>query len=276
MPLSPARQTALVNLVRRTARAEILPRFRNLAAAEIFEKSGPEDLVTEADHAAEAMLTRGLREMFPGALVVGEEAVSRDPSIADGIARAELAFIVDPVDGTWNFARGLSTFGVIVAATRKGVPVFGLLYDPVMDDWLIADETTPARHVRPGRPARQVRVSGGGDINEMSGFIPLYLLPKEHRGAVAALYPGFRRAASLRCSCHEYRTLAQGHVDFCLAAGLQPWDHAAGVLICQQAGGYAAMLDGSPYSAARRDGILLTAPSPDAWARLRERFDMLG
>ena len=183
MPLSPARQTALVNLVRRTARAEILPRFRNLAAAEIFEKSGPEDLVTEADHAAEAMLTRGLREMFPGALVVGEEAVSRDPSIADGIARAELAFIVDPVDGTWNFARGLSTFGVIVAATRKGVPVFGLLYDPVMDDWLIADETTPARHVRPGRPARQVRVSGGGDINEMSGFIPLYLLPKEHRGS---------------------------------------------------------------------------------------------
>ena len=275
MRFTPARQTLLINLVRRAARAEILPRFRRMAEADIGTKSGPQDLVTEADTAAEALIARGLARAFPGALVVGEESAHEIPDLAARIASAELAFIVDPVDGTWNFARGLAAFGVILAATRFGEPVWGMIYDPVMDDWMIADVETPTRLVRPGHPPKPVRVGPSREIAEMSGFIPLYLLPEGVRGEVAALYPGFRRAASLRCSAHEYRTLAQGYVDFCLGANPRPWDHAAGVLLCRQAGGYAAMLDGAPYSAARHDGTLLTAPSADCWARLRDRFDML-
>ncbi len=155
-PISPAQASQIVNLVRRTARAEILPRFRTLSHAEVGTKSGPEDLVTEADRAAEAMIARGLRQMFPEALIVGEEEAAGDPEIVAKIDDAQLAFAIDPVDGTANFVFGLSTFGVILSATRLGVPVFGLLYDPVMDDWIMAEEHGDALYFRAQRPPRRL------------------------------------------------------------------------------------------------------------------------
>jgi fructose-1,6-bisphosphatase/inositol monophosphatase family enzyme len=275
MPFTPAEEARIVNLVRRAARAEILPRFRALSDAEVAEKSGPDDLVTEADTAAEAMIARGLAALHPEALVVGEEAAEADPQLPDRIAAAELAFVVDPVDGTWNYARGLPLFGVILAACRHGEPVWAMILDPVCDDWITAAEDRPTRLERPGRAPRPLSVAPAREIAEMSGFVPLSLVPEARQAAVAALFPAFRRATSLRCSAHEYRLLAQGHADFCLGVDPKPWDHAAGVLLCRQAGGVAAFLDGAPYAAARRDGVLLTAASPDAWARLADRFGAL-
>lgn len=164
-PLSKAQKATLINLVRRAAKAEIMPRFRNLGRSDISTKSGPEDLVTEADHAAEAMIARGLQQMFPHALVVGEEAASADPSLRGKVAEAELAIILDPVDGTWNFVHGLAMFGVIVSVTRFGKPVFGLLYDPVMDDFISAEEDGPALITRATGASRPVATSSGGDVS---------------------------------------------------------------------------------------------------------------
>ncbi len=274
-PLTPAQQASLINLVRRAARAEIMPRFRNLGHADVSAKSSRYDLVTEADTGTEAILARGIQRMFPHALVVGEEAASADDTLRDKIGEAELAFIVDPLDGTWNFAHGLAIFGVIVAITRFGKPVLGLLYDPVMDDWILADEAHPARLARNLGAERPLQMSQGGALDEMSGFIHLYLMPKERQAEMAATFPDFARTQVLRCSCHEYRTLAQGGMDFCLSGMMTPWDHAAGVLICQQAGGHAAMLDGSDYNAGVREGYLLTAPNKDSWLRLRDKFAFL-
>lgn len=273
--LSNAQKTALINLVRRTAKAEIMPRFRNLGHADISSKSSPYDLVTEADLAAEAMLARGIQGMFPHALVVGEEAASADPGLRDKIDDAELAFILDPVDGTWNFAHGLPLFGVILAATRFGKPVFGLLYDPVMDDWITADLENTAHLSRNMGAARPLSVSRGGDIASLSGYVHLYLMPQEVQAQMAAKLPDFARTLMLRCSCHEYRTLAQGGMDFALSSVPNPWDHAAGLLICQQAGGVARMLDGRDYTAGITQGHILAAPDEDTWNRLRDHFVFL-
>ena len=179
------------------------------------------------------------------------------------------------MDGTWNFANGLPLFGVIVAVTRFGKPVLGLLYDPVVDDWIIADEATPTRIVRTLGADRALRVSQGGRLSDMSGYIHLHLLPKDKQDEMAICLPEFSRALVLRCSCHEYRTLAQGSMDFCLSGTMNPWDHAAGVLVCQQAGGYVAMLDGSAYNAGIPHGYLLAAPDEASWCLLRERFAFL-
>ncbi|KMK65700.1 inositol monophosphatase [Puniceibacterium sp. IMCC21224] len=275
-PLTPAQRTSIVNLVRRAAKAEILPRFRALAAHEIDQKTGPQDLVTEADRAAEAMIARGLLGLFPNALIVGEEDVSKNPDIVDKIAGAEMAFTIDPVDGTWNYANGLTTFGVILSMTRYGTPVFGLLYDPVMDDSIIADDTGPAQMLRPRRAAQTLSVSKGGPIEQLTGYVGLYNLPQDQRAAMAATFPRFDRATSLRCACHEFRMLAQGNVDFVFCAGLTPWDHAAGVLIAQRAGGHVAQLDGSDYRAdAPREGYILAASDTATWGRLRDVFSFL-
>ncbi|SHK88286.1 fructose-1,6-bisphosphatase [Roseovarius marisflavi] len=271
-PMTPAQQAALINLVRRAARAEIMPRFRNLAQGDITTKSGPHDLVTEADHQAEAMIARGLQRMFPHALIIGEEAVAAKPSLREDVSAAELAIIIDPVDGTWNFAHGLPLFGVIIAVTRFGRPVLGLLYDPVADDWIIADEATPTRLGAALGAERPAKVSSGGELSDLQGYMHFSLMTQDQQELLAPLLPGLARVTALRCSCHEYRVLAQGAVDFVMSGMLNPWDHAAGVMACQQAGGIAMMLDGRAYNTEISDGVLLCAANQDTWTRLRDHF----
>ena len=273
--LTAAQQTHVVNVLRRAARAEVLPRFRNLAPADIDTKSGPHDLVTAADLAAEAMITRALAAAYPDALIIGEEAVSADPALQDKIANAPLAFILDPIDGTSNFAHGLSTFGMILAVTRFGKPAFGVIYDPVNDDWVISDDTSTPRFERALGQSRPLRVSMGKQIEDLSGFVPLGNFSKELRVKVAATMPSFAKVNSLRCSAHEYRTVAQGHADFVLSGTLHPWDHAAGALICAQAGAHVEMLSGGPYDATLRTGHILVAPDKTTWNRLRKVFAFL-
>lgn len=273
--LSPAQRTAILNLVRRAAKAEILPRFRSLTPHDISEKSGPLDLVTEADIAAEAMITRGLLRMFPSALIVGEEAVSKNPEIAEKIAEAEIAFTVDPVDGTWNYASGLATFGVMVSMTRFGQPVFGLLYDPLMDDVILAATGEEAVMTRPRRAPRTLHLSKGGPVETLTGFLPIYMVAQDKRAQTAQAILRFARTQSLRCSCHEYRTFLQGHVDFVLSVDMTPWDHAPGALIAAQAGAHVAMLDGSPYRADKRKGYLLVASDAATWGRVRDVLEHL-
>ncbi|MEM8776711.1 MAG: inositol monophosphatase, partial [Pseudomonadota bacterium] len=203
----------LIELVRQAASAEIVPRFRSLGEADISIKSDQHDLVTEADLATEAVLRRELEKVFPDALIVGEESVSADPSLRDEIGTAPLAIILDPVDGTWNFANGLPLFGVILAITVFGKPVFGMLYDPVVDDWVITTDEKQTHLVRADGQTSALSVSKGGDVSEMTGFIHFYLLPKAKQVQMGALLPNIGRSWSLRCSCHEYRLLAQGRAD---------------------------------------------------------------
>lgn len=278
-PLAPAvtaaQRSQIINIVRRAARAEVMPRFRRLSDGDIRTKSSAQDLVTDADTRAEAMIARALQIAFPSALVIGEEAVAAKPSLLDGIADAQLAFHIDPVDGTWNFAHGLPLFGVIVAATRYGKPVFGLIYDPVGDDWAIADEEMTPQLQRPFGAPRTLQAAKPKPLDEMSGIIPLHLFPKDKQAALAATFPDFTRINTLRCSAHEYRMLAQGHMDFSLTALLHPWDHAAGALIAARAGAHVEMLDGGDYDAARKTGHLLIAPDKVTWGKLKKKFSFL-
>lgn len=273
--ITQAQRTQIINIVRRAARAEIMPRFRRLSDGDIRTKSRADDLVTDADTKAEAMITRALQIAFPSALVIGEEAVAAKPELLDGIAEAQLAFHIDPVDGTWNFAHGLPLFGVIIAATRYGKPAFGLIYDPVGDDWIVADEEMTPQLQRPFGAARALKVSMGKSLEDLSGIVPLHLFEKEKQPQLAATFPGFARVNTLRCSAHEYRMLAQGHVDFSLTALLHPWDHAAGALIAQRAGAHVEMLDGGEYSATRQTGHLLIAPDKPTWNKLKKVFNFL-
>lgn len=273
--ITPAQRTQLINMVRRAARAEIMPRFRRLSDGDIRTKSRADDLVTDADTKAEAMIARALQIAFPSALVIGEEAVAIRPELLEGIAQAQLAFHIDPVDGTWNFAHGLPVFGVTIAATRYGKPVFGLIYDPVGDDWIIADEEMTPQHQRPFGAAHALKAATGKPFEEMSGIIPLHLFAKDKQAQLAATFPDFGRVNTLRCSAHEYRMLALGHMDFSLTAFLHPWDHAAGALIAARAGAHVEMLDGGDYSAARQTGHLLIAPDKPTWSKLKKRFSFL-
>ncbi|MCG7493374.1 inositol monophosphatase [Thalassobius sp. Cn5-15] len=274
MTLTQAQQDLLIDTVRAAAKAEILPRFRNLAASDIRAKTKPDDLVTEADLAAEARITAAVHDAFPDAMVLGEEAASLDPTLRTQAAEADLALIIDPVDGTWNFANGLATFGVILAATRYGIPVFGLLYDVVMDDWVLA-AGNGAVMAAPDQSARALSTASVKPLDQLTGFIHLDLMEKSVQEQMAATLPRFNRTFMLRCSCHEYRLLAQGAVDFCLSGMLNPWDHAAGVHAVAQAGGVARLIDGRAYHTGITTGYLLTASSEEVWQKVAAELPFL-
>lgn len=273
--LTEPRIQALVAAVRRAAHDCILPRFRNLAEGDIGTKSGPADLVTLADIEAEAQIAADLARDWPEARVLGEEGVAADKALRAEMATADWAVIVDPVDGTWNFAKGLSVFGVILAVLHRGVPVWGMLYDPVMDDWIAAGTEGPAEMVT-GRGRRPMRTATEARAGRMNGYVTLGLFPREVQARIVMEFPDFARVTSLRCACHEYRMLVQGHVDFCLSGPVpHPWDHAAGVLAVERAGGVARFLDGEPYHADRAKGVILSAASEAVWDDLARRFAYL-
>ncbi|WP_299287209.1 inositol monophosphatase [uncultured Tateyamaria sp.] len=274
-PLTRAQKNQVLNLVRRAARAEIMPRFRRLDAGDIDTKRDENDLVTQADTAAEAMITRGLQMAFPHALVIGEEAVSTNPKLLDGVGEAELSFIIDPVDGTWNFAKGMPLFGTMVAVCRFGQPVFGLIYDPVGDDAIMADSTSPALWQTQSGRQRAIHTSPTKPLGQLAGYAHIRLMPPAHRALMWSKVGDIAFVGSLRCSAHEYRLLATGAVDFVLSGHLNSWDHAAGALICQQAGGKTGMLDGRAYDATVSTGYLLTASSPEVWDTVATHFEGL-
>ena len=270
--LTQAQKTQLLNLVRRAAKAEIMPRFRQLDSGDIDLKKDEMDLVTAADTEAEAMITRGLQMAFPHALVVGEEAVASHPELLDRIAEAELSFIIDPVDGTWNFARGMPLFGTIVAVCRFGQPVHGLIYDPVGDDAVLADNTHRARwHTSSGRQ-RLISTAGPKPLSDMVGYMHIRLMDPADQALMWTKVGVLAHAGALRCSAHEYRLLATGAVDFVLSSALNPWDHVAGSLICKHAGGESALLDGAPYDATVRTGYLLSAANKETWETVATHF----
>jgi 3'-phosphoadenosine 5'-phosphosulfate (PAPS) 3'-phosphatase len=126
----------LANLLRDTAKAEILPRFRHLDAGMVKQKSEAIDLVTEADEEAERRIKAEMTRAYPDVLFVGEESVAADESLLDALDEAELAVVVDPVDGTANFAAGLPLFAVMASVVRKGETIAGIIYDPMGDDWV--------------------------------------------------------------------------------------------------------------------------------------------
>jgi fructose-1,6-bisphosphatase/inositol monophosphatase family enzyme len=270
MKLSTKDLDTLADVVTEAAEREIMPRFRQLGDGAIREKTSALDLVTDADEAAEIAITAAVKKAFPSAIVIGEEAVEKDRGLLSKIAEADMAVIVDPIDGTSNFAWGLPLFGVLLAVTSKGQTTGGLIYDPVGKDFRFAIKGEGA-WMRSAQGVRQdLKVSKSGNLQDMTGVTSWYLMPEPMRSRVASNLPKARATFAYRCAAYEYRLVAEGLIDFSLHYKLMPWDHAAGVLIHAEAGGYSALLDGSAYAPTKLEGGILSAPSREAWSALRE------
>jgi fructose-1,6-bisphosphatase/inositol monophosphatase family enzyme len=259
----------LADLLAAVGREEIMPRFRRLEGGEVREKTSAADLVTEADVQAERAITRALRERYPQALIVGEEACSEDPSRLEGLGDAPLAFTIDPVDGTFNFASGVPLFGVMLAAVVEGETVAGIIHDPVCGDWIVGVRGAGSHIRRKDGGMQKVRVADPVPVSQMTGSISWSWLDEPERSTLAANHTRCLAPVGYRCAAHEYRLVASGHAHFALYSKLMPWDHLAGVLIHPEAGGYAARFDGSAYRPSHVDGGLLTAPDQASWKELR-------
>lgn len=263
----------LADKVRQAAWQEILPRFQEVRDLDVRAKADATDLVTAADEAAERFLKREIESMIPGALFVGEESASLDPGLLNRLDHAETTVVVDPLDGTANFVAGMPLFGVMAAIVRHGKPIAGVIYDPMSDDWVMAEQGGGAFLVRPDGTERRLAVSSSVPLPEMVGYVSTDFLPSAVKPDILARLSKARMFSSHRCAAHMYRAFAGGHGHFVMLDRLTPWDHLAGTLIATEAGAHVACLDGSPYDATKRTGALLTATDPDSWQVLaREIF----
>jgi fructose-1,6-bisphosphatase/inositol monophosphatase family enzyme len=261
------RASEVAALLRDAARAEIMPRFRRLAPEAVRAKSGPLDLVTEADEAAERVIAAGLEKLFPGCLVVGEEATAADPTLLDRLADADCAIVVDPVDGTANFAAGVPLFGCMAALFLRGECIAAWIHDPLGDDTALALRGEGAWiEDAEGRGRGALSVAAPVPVGRMVGAVSWGWMKEPLRSRVPSRLPLLAASLNFRCAAHEYRLAAGGHAHLLVYNKLMPWDHAPGWLIHAEAGGHAARFDGQPYDPARhRDGGLICAPDRASW-----------
>jgi fructose-1,6-bisphosphatase/inositol monophosphatase family enzyme len=269
MPLSHSDALFIGTILTNAADTHIMPRFRQLAQTDIRQKSSAFDIVTAADEAAEAAIATALRSAFPNAAIIGEEATAADSTLLGQIATADLAFIIDPIDGTKNFVAGLPLFGVMVAATIRGQIDCGIIYDPICRDAAYALRGKGAWLQGDNRPAVSLHVATPVPVAEMDAIVGTNFLPERLRSTVSANLSRLAMTSWLRCAAHEYRMAAAGHCHLLLYNKLMPWDHAAGWLIHQEAGGYSAHFDGSPYLPTHLTGGLICAPDQASWLAAR-------
>jgi fructose-1,6-bisphosphatase/inositol monophosphatase family enzyme len=249
-------------LVRDTALSVVLPRFEHLAAAEIHQKAAG-DLVTIADLEAEAALTPALAAILPGSLVVGEEATAKDPGILGRLDGDDPVWLIDPVDGTANFAAGMPLFAVMVALCRGGAVLASWIYDPVKDLMATAEEGGGA-----WANGTRLHVAEEERPDRMSGAVSIRFGNRHLVRRIAGRSNLVGSVFSFRCAGQEYMALATGRAHFALYHRLLPWDHAPGYLLHREAGGFSRRLDGSAYSPRIHDGGLLLTPDEASWMSL--------
>jgi fructose-1,6-bisphosphatase/inositol monophosphatase family enzyme len=256
----------VADLVREVAATVVLPRFRHLSSGDVQQKS-PGDLVTIADREAELALTRGLTALLPGSIVVGEEAVAADPRVLDRVGDRGAVWIVDPVDGTNNFAAGRTPFAVMVALARDSRLVASWILD-VPGDHLTVAEAGSGAYLDGVRVKTRTDDPGALALRGVvaSRYLPppLQVVARANSGRLGEVSAGHH------CAGYEYPAVATDEQQFALFWRILPWDHAPGVLIIREAGGAVRHLDGSEYHLTNSEHGLLVAPNEDVWLTVRD------
>ena len=252
--------------MRDAASRAILPRWQTLAAHEIQEKAA-NDAVTIADTESEAILAEGLAKLLPEAAIVGEEAAHADPALLAKLGDA-LCWIVDPLDGTNNFAKGKPPFGVLVALSEAGETVAGWLYDPLSGRFC---------HAARGKGAfvgeERVTAHSSGQDPPIAAISLVFADPARRAALTKHIAPHYTLVDIPRCAAEQWPRLALGVNDISVFERTHAWDHAAGVLFLNEAGGKAARPDGAPYRVDQGDRTgLLGAATPALWDELAERM----
>jgi fructose-1,6-bisphosphatase/inositol monophosphatase family enzyme len=253
-------------VIQDAATRAIMPRYQQLTEGEIITKS-PGELVTVADREAEVLLFEGLAKLLPEAALVGEEACEGDPALLDRLGDA-LCWIVDPIDGTHNFACGQPPFGVMVALAEAGETIAGWIYDPL---------TGRLCHAHRGIGAfvgeDRIAARATGETPPVAAISLVFMDPAKRASMKALIAPHYCVVDIPRCAAEQYPRLVLGVNDVSIFERTLAWDHAAGVLFVNEAGGKAARPDGRAYRVdeAKLPG-LIAAANPALWDELAARL----
>ena len=207
----------------------------------LVEAKNVTDIVTEADRASEELLVAAIRDRFPDHGILAEES-GHHPGASGYL------WMIDPLEATFNYARGLPMWGINLALTRDGESLAGAFFDPLQNDLYYAEQATPA--VLNGR---QIRTSGIEDLSEAV----VYCSTRANVDRLDGRMEKFRHVGS---GGTAYAYVAAGFLDAAVEMGGGPWDYAAGRLLISRAGGSTSSFKASTY----KDGDTFLASSSPA------------
>jgi fructose-1,6-bisphosphatase/inositol monophosphatase family enzyme len=267
--VSTALDAEVLAVIKDAAARAVMPRYQQLEAHEVIDKS-PGELVTVADREAEVILADGLAQILPEAAIVGEEACEANPALMDRLGDA-LCWIIDPIDGTSNFAAGKPPFGIMVALAQAGETIGGWIYDPLRGRFCAA-------HKGKGATIDGVRVSArtSGQEPPIAAISLVFADPARREALKTHIAPHYTLVDIPRCAAEQYPRIVLGQNDITIFERTLAWDHAAGVLFLNEAGGKVARPDGAPYRVDQHlRPSLIGAASPALWDKLAERMAAL-
>ncbi|MEO0589577.1 MAG: inositol monophosphatase [Pseudomonadota bacterium] len=256
------------DLLRFAAQRSMLPRYKALREDEI-EMKGVDDPVTIVDREVEAFLSDALTKLAPGVAVVGEEAAAADASVLDRLSKA--CWIIDPLDGTANFASGEGHFGIIVALADAGEAVAGWIYDPVRDRLC---------HARRGEGAfidgEAIRAEPSGNAPPNLAAMKRFMQSKQRALFEAEIEPHYQIIEAPGAAAEQYPLTVFGGHDLAIYERTLAWDHAAGCLFLNEAGGACLRPDGSPYRVDDGRKGMIGAANQTLFDALAERLNAVG
>ncbi len=257
----------MLALLRRVSAGAIMPFYRKLGAGEVIEKAA-DDVVTVADRLAEEMLAEGLAKIADLPMV-GEEAAYANPAVLERLSGD--CWIIDPIDGTANFASGEGHFGILIAMAAGGVAHTGWIYDPRRDRLLLAHQGKGAFCNREKLTARD-----SGLTPPTLSVMKRYMAPAQRALFEAEVAPHYQLVQSPGCAAEEYPLTVFGQHDLAIYERTLPWDHAAGALFLNEAGGRAARPDGSAYRVDDGRKGLLAAATPELFEAFAVHLEAAG
>jgi fructose-1,6-bisphosphatase/inositol monophosphatase family enzyme len=260
-------------LVQNVVASVVMPSFRSLRPEDIHSKDtpgDPDDLVTIVDQAAERFLIDALKDMVPGAAFIGEEAVCDDPSLLGALSATAPAWLIDPIDGTKNFARGNANFGVMLALVEAG---------RTRASWMAVPASHPSGYTVVAECGGGTRIDGARvesrrDIPAVPrGSIHTRMMPAgTARDVMEKLHGKYEPHPSTGSAATEYSSIIRGDKDFVIYYRLLPWDHAPGALAVTEAGGAAVHLSGDPYAPLSPNQVTIFAATSELAEAIRLRI----
>jgi myo-inositol-1(or 4)-monophosphatase len=221
----------------------ILPYFRTSLSVEDKSRGAGFDPVTVADRAAEQAMRALIRENFPSHGIVGEELGAERPD-------AEYVWFLDPIDGTKSFISGMPAWGTLIALTRSGRPVFGMMHQPFIGERFTGDGRAATYRGPAGSRALMVRPCA-----TLAEAVLYTTSPRLMNAADRAAFGKVEEAVRLSRyggDCYSYCMLAAGHVDLVIETELKPHDVAALIPIIAGAGGLVTTWSGEPAESGGR------------------------
>lgn len=239
------------------AGALLMDRYERL---EQIDYKSARDVVTEADHQSEALIVAAIKQRFPGDAILAEEtgehrAIAGEPPTS-GRGRV---WIVDPLDGTVNYANGIPVFCVSIGLVIHGVPSVGVIVDPTRSDVFAA--TADSSATLNGRP---IRASAKEALSDF--VISMALGGRTATTRARSIEKQVRISRSMGSSALALAYVANGRFDaFVQQGGLSAWDIAAAGLIAERGGAMVSAMDGGPWfdlaRGTRTIGILAAPPA---------------